>query len=38
MKQQAMPLEALITALSEALRKRDRLVFDEEYPHELGKP
>jgi SMI1 / KNR4 family (SUKH-1) len=37
-KQQPMPLEKLIPALSEALRKRDRLVLDEEYPHELGEP
>lgn len=38
MKQPPMPLEKLIPALQEALRKRDRLVFDEEYPHPLGEP
>lgn len=31
-------LQKLIGDLAEALRERDRLLFDEEYPHELGKP
>jgi len=31
-------LQKLIDDLAEAMRQRDRLLFDEEYPHELGKP
>jgi SMI1 / KNR4 family (SUKH-1) len=31
-------LQQLIGDLAEAQRTRDRLVFDEEYPHELGTP
>lgn len=31
-------LHDLIADLAEAFRQRDRLVFDEEYPHELGRP
>ncbi|HKX27937.1 MAG TPA: SMI1/KNR4 family protein [Blastocatellia bacterium] len=33
-----MQLQKLIDDLTEALRERDRLVFDEENPHELGRP
>jgi hypothetical protein len=33
-----MVLTALINELSAALRELDRLVFDEEYPHDLGAP
>jgi SMI1/KNR4 family protein SUKH-1 len=33
-----LQLQMLIGDLSEALRKRDQLLFDEEYPHELGEP
>jgi hypothetical protein len=31
-------LRSLVATISEALRERDRLVFDEEIPHELGSP
>ncbi len=31
-------LQALIGDLVASFRERDRLLFDEEYPHELGKP
>ena len=33
-----LQLQSLISELLEALRRRDQLLFDEKYPHELGEP